>query len=112
MVKLKAEEVWDWKPAKNEEEVGGNLNIWNPPLNGKIGDELEGEVVDISEGTYGIQADIEEDDGTIVTTPAHRVLQSALEKLTVGDNVRITYLGMYQTPAGQNTNMYKVAREK
>ena len=112
MAKPKAEEIWEWKPANNEEEVGGDLNIWNPPLNGKIGDELEGKVVDISEGIYGIQADIEEDDGNVWTTPAHRVLQSALQKLAVGDNVRITYTGIYRTPAGQNTNIYKVARKK
>lgn len=112
MAKKEEENVWEWKPANDEEEIGGNLNIWNPPANGHIGDELEGKIVDINEGTYGIQADIEEDAGDIWTTPAHRVLQSAIEKLKVGDMVRITYTGVYRTPAGQNTNTYKVARKK
>ena len=113
MAKPKAEDVWEWKPADNEEEVGGDLNIWNPAIDGKVGDELVGEIIDISEGVYGIQATI--DDGISEepwTTPAHKVLQSALAKLSVGDNVRITYTGKYKTPVGMITNVDKVARRK
>ena len=113
MTKPKAEEVWEWKPADDEEEVDGDLNIWNPASDGNKGDEIEGEVMDISEGVYGIQATI--DDGISEqpwTTPAHKVLQSALAKLSVGDVVRITYTGHYTTPKGQKTKTYKVARKK
>lgn len=110
--KEEAEEVWDWKPRDDEEEVGGDLHIWNPAVDGKIGDQLMGKVVELEEGTYGIQAQIETDDNKIWTTPAHKVLQSALFKLGIGDNVRITYTGHYITQKGQKTKTYKVARKK
>ena len=109
----------DWKPADNEEEVGGDLNIWNPAVDGKEGDELAGEVVVLEEGGYGIQAqiktgEIDADTGKHVelTTPAHKVLQSALAKLSVGDIVRITYTGAYKAKNGLWAKTYKVARKK
>lgn len=117
--KEKAEDVWEWKPRDDEEEIGGDLNIWNPALDGKEGDELVGEVVELGEGMYGIEAKIYDDslqdahgDGITWTTPAHRVLQTALAKLRVGDKVRITYTGDYKTQTGQVAKTYKVARKK
>lgn len=106
------EAVWEWKPRDDEEEVGGDLNIWNPALDGNEGDELEGEVVAIEEGIYGIEAKIKTDIGDVLTTAAHRVLQTALVKLNVGDNVRITYTGAYTTKKGMTAKNYKVARRK
>ena len=103
------EEAWEWKPQDNEEEVGGDLNIWTP---GKIGEELEGVVREIREGQFGVEAEIEEDDGTKWTTPAHRVMQSAIERLSVGDAVRITYTGTYTTKKGMTATAYKIARKK
>ena len=118
-VSAAAEEVWDWKPRDDEEEVGGDLNIWNPAVNGKEGDELVGEVLSLEEGVYGIQAQIETgeidvDTGKhiVVTTPAHKVLQSALVKLSVADTVRITYTGAYKAKNGLWAKTYKVARKK
>jgi len=102
-----------WTPADDEEEVGGDLNIWNPAVDGKEGDELAGEVVSLKEGIYGIQAEIRGglDDETW-TTPAHKVLQSALAYLAVGDKVRITYTGSYKVKAsGLYAKTYKVARK-
>lgn len=111
--KKEEEEAWVWKPRDDEEEVGGDLNIWNPVANGKIGDELEGLIREIREGQlYGIEAEIVEDDGTVWTTPAHKVLQSAIAHLRVGDSVRITYTGTYMTAKGMTTTSYKVARKK
>ena len=119
MAKPKEEgKIDDWKPRANEEEVGGDLNIWNPALDGNEGDELEGEVLALEEGVYGIEAKIQtsekDDEGEfiVVTTPAHRVLQTALKNLRVGDRVRITFTGHYITPAGKTTKTYKVARKK
>lgn len=113
MRKEKAEEAWEWKPADDEEEVDGDLNIWNPAVDGKEGDELEGEVVALEEGMYGIEAKISRGiDAEILTTPAHKVLQSALAKLTVGDVVRITYTGSYKAQSGMYAKTYKVARRK
>ena len=111
MAKPKEEEAWEWKPADNEEEVGGDLNIWNPASDGKEGDELAGEVVEIGEGMYGIEAKIKAGED-VWTTPAHCVLQSALAKLSVGDIVRIIYTGVYHTKLGQSAKNYKVARKK
>lgn len=118
MAKAKEEGTEGWKPRDDEEEVGGNLNIWNPAVDGKEGDELEGEVVSLNEGMYGIEAEIADADLSdggapiIWTTPAHRVLQTALAKLAVGDVVRITYTGSYKTKLGQIAKTYKVARRK
>ena len=111
----KPKAIDNWKPGDDEEEVGGDLNIWNPAIDGNEGDELAGEVVEIGEGLYGIEAKIKTKDelGSFVwTTPAHRVLQSALAKLIVGDNVRITYTGTYMTQKGMAAKNYKVARKK
>ena len=117
--KEEAEKESEWIPRDDEEEVGGDLNIWNPAIDSRKGDELVGEVVEIEEGMYGIEAKIrqhgtEDANGKPIvwTTPAHRVLQSALEKLNVGDVVRIAYIGIYHTKSGQSAKNYKVARKK
>ena len=113
MAKKQTAEEWEWKPGDDEEEVGGDLNIWNPAVDGKEGDELIGEVVALEEGIYGIQAQIKAPDDEIITTPAHKVLQSALAKLSVGDVVRITFTGAYKVKAsGLYAKTYKVARRK
>lgn len=120
MAKPKKEEEKErkWKPNPNEEEITDDLHIWNPVAGGKagnelIGDELIGEVIALEEGMYGIEAKIEEVlSHMILTTPAHRILQTALAKLNVGDRVRITYVGVYTTKNGQTAQNYKVARRK
>lgn len=112
MAKVKEGNIDDWKPADDEEEVGGDINIWNPAANGKVGDTLVGEVVELEEGTYGVEVKIKDADGEVWTTPAHRVLQTAVEHLNIGDIVRIVFTGHYITPAGHKTKTYKVARKK
>lgn len=107
------EEEWEWKPRDDEEEVGGDLNIWNPAVDGKEGDELIGEVVELGEGVFGIEAKIKTPkSGYAWTTPAHKVLQTILARLSVGDIVRITYTGVYQAKNGLWTKTYKVARKR
>lgn len=83
-------------------------NYWNPEIEG---DELIGEVQKIdTEGEFGNRYTILKDDGEEMVTPSHRVLQTRMEKATLGQLVKIVFTGT-QPPSvkGRNpTKMYDV----
>lgn len=93
-----------------EEVTSDFANIWMPQ---ESGDTLRGTVKKISEGIYGIYAQIEElGSGENVQTPAHKILQTRIEKLNPGDFVKIVYKGETKTQGGRNVNDYQVFRRK
>jgi hypothetical protein len=60
--------------------------FWRPE---NPGDFIEGIILEIDEGDYGLQAKLDTENGE-KTTPSHRNLQGYLEDLEPGDYVRIT----------------------
>lgn len=93
---------------KWEKQEGSS--IWLPE---KEGEEMIGEVKNINtEGLYGNQYSIETEKGAYLT-PSHKVLQNRMVNVSVGDKVKIVYVGE-EPPAvrGQNpTKMYEVYKE-
>ena len=93
------------------EEQEGVMDMWLPDTEG---DEIEGKVVEIIEGTYGPQYKLELPDGETATTPSHKVLQNRMTNVKVGDVVKIIFIGT-EPPSvkGQNPmKMYKVGIRK
>jgi len=91
----------------SETKIEPERQFWNP---GKIGEELKGNIQEFVTGDFGIQAKIMTEDGKIVQTSSHKVLQSRLKVLAEGDIVRIVYTGE-EPPSvkGQNpTKLYDV----
>ncbi len=95
---------------KEYDEIEG-VEFWQPE---KEGDEIVGKIKEFFDGTYGKQAVIEQADGKELTTPSHKVLQTRLVKLNVGDEIKIQYRGEEPaTKKGNNpTKMYKVFKAK
>jgi len=95
--------------AEGFEKLEG-AGIWLPDA---VEEELQGEVTDISEGLYGKQYTVKNEAGE-QRTPSHKVLQARLQKVKVGDFIKVVYKGT-QPPKvrGQNpTEMYEVFRRK
>ena len=100
--------------VKEEEEeelleiVDERPEIWLPEREGEV---LEGEIVEIREGEYGIYAMVKEKaSGLLLRTPAHKLLQSKLSKLSKGDYIRIIYQGSIRTISGRRAENYKVLK--
>ena len=94
------------------EEVKTEGNLWKPV---KEGESLEGEVVGVNKnGKFGIQLTVKKADGVEKVTPSHKVLQSMLTGLNVGDKVLIKYIKTeLPTVKGQNGAMlYQVFVER
>jgi hypothetical protein len=71
-------------------EENGESSIWLPKVKDE---ELAGEVVEIRQGTYGLQVGVRTDGGRVLYTPSHKALQSRLVNLKLGDSVRIVFRG-------------------
>lgn len=112
---------WEYSEREQSDKVEQNVeeegfeevepdwhDIWVPE---EKGDSLSGSVLDIQEGAYGIEAILETADGEIIRTPAHKILQSRIEKIAVGDFVRIVYLGTNRTKGGRKVNDYRLLRK-
>lgn len=85
-------------------------DIWLPT---QPNETLIGTVTEITEGMYGNQHTIKKDDGNIVKTPSHKVLQNRLADCAVGDVVKLVFIGE-EPPSvkGQNpTKMYEVFKK-
>ena len=101
------------KEEEEEEEelleiVDERPEIWLPEREGEI---LEGEIVEIREGEYGIYAMVKEKtSGLLLRTPAHKLLQSKLNRLSEGDYIRIIYQGSIRTTSGRRAENYKVLK--
>lgn len=115
----KKEEGEGWEFSKDEpiDDVGGKFdeevlpdlfNIWLPKVEGET---LIGEVVEVGEMQFGITAQVKKPDGEIVQTPAHKILQSRIEKVTPGDHIKIVYLGMTKTQGGRDVNNYQLFKK-
>ena len=105
---------WIKEEEENEEgdweEIRPALpDIWLPK---SISDELEGAIVSLGEGQYGLYAVIHCGDGREVRTPSHRILQSRLEDCKVGDRVKIIYQGKTRLTSGRWAENYIVLRKK
>lgn len=99
------------KTTKEEyEEVVSTLEFWKPET---INDVLEGTYVDLFKGNFGEQPIIETADGKKYVTPSNRVLVNLLKEVSIGDSVRIEYLGDGKAKSGQSPpKLYKVMRKK
>lgn len=98
------DEEYEWKEQKSAE-------FWSPS---KIGEEISGAVIQIEEGDYGKIYLISVNEHTQIRTPSHKVLQSRMSKIKVGDVVKILYEGQEApTIKGHNkTEMYKVFKRQ
>jgi len=77
-------EPMDWTPLEGEK------NFWAPE---KVGEEIVGEIVEITQGQYGTRYLIEKDNGDKIMLPSHKVLQSRLQGCVVGDVIKAKYTG-------------------
>jgi hypothetical protein len=92
------------------EIVDSNKTYWSPK---GVGEELVGEIEEITQGQYGTRFTIKTSEGSL-TTPSHKVLQSRLQSCAVGDVVKIVYKGEIPPKVrGENpTKIYEVFRKK
>lgn len=98
---------------KKEMEFGvwveneGSQGIWLPK---EKGDVLQGKVVELRQGIYGIQLLVKDEKENIQTTPSHKALQSRLGGIQVGDFVRIVLQGtdLPKVKGHKPTMLYKV----
>ena len=87
------------------EEVIPDLNIWIPE---EEGDGIQGEVVEVIEGKYGINLRVKDKDEKEFITPSHKVLQSRLLCVELGDIIRIEFIRSEPTNKGNPIMLYKV----
>lgn len=78
------------------QEVRSDIGIWIPT---RKGEQVEGEVIEVRQGLYGMQLIIQNAQGEKITTPSHKALQSRLVNFKVGDLIKIVY---------QNTDLPKI----
>ena len=64
--------------------------FWNPT---EKDDEVIGVIVDIIDGDFGNQYVIEKSDNKKITTSSHKALQSLMQGMEKGDQVKIVYVG-------------------
>lgn len=91
-------------------EVKSDTGIWVPT---QKGEQIEGEVVEIRKGLYGIQLVIETSQGNKLTTPSHKALQSRLVGFQVGDFIKVVFQGadLPKVKGQQGTRLYAVFRK-
>lgn len=92
----------EWEEVKGD--AGG---IWLPQ---KKDEQIEGEIVEIKQGQYGIQVTVLNAKGSKMSTPSHKALQSRLGGFQVGDFIKIVYLGadLPKLKGQQGTRLYAV----
>ena len=93
----------EWKKVESE----ALSNLWLPQLKGE---ELIGEVTHREEGTYGTQFIIQKEDGVLIKTPSHKVLQNRMSKVALGQKVKLVFTGEIppKTRNENPTKMYEV----
>lgn len=91
------------------ETIEGTSDFWNPE---KEGEMIEGEIIDIITGSFGLQYIIQLSDKTTIMTPSHKMLQSKLVKCNKGDYVKIQFSEEIEpTKKGRSpTKIYEVQR--
>jgi len=88
----------EWKKVENE--------MWMPETDGET---IIGTLKDKTEGNYGPQWIIETNKGEI-RTPSHKVLQNRLNRVEIGKEVKIVYVGEEKPKEGHDspTKIYEV----
>lgn len=76
------------------------------------GQVLQGELVNKRDGQYGKVFDIRTDDGEEKTVFGTTILEDKMQSASIGDEVRITFLGHMETNTGRNAKNFKVERKK
>lgn len=92
-------------------EIKGESNMWLPA---RAGDSIEGIIISITQGQYGVQAVIEDKEGKHIALPSHKVLQNRIVNCKVGELIKVIY-EKEELPKvrGQNpTKIYKVLTKK
>lgn len=91
------------------QEVKGSQGIWLPskPL-----DSIEGAIIALAQGQYGVQATIETAQGVMIT-PSHKVLQARLTECKIGDFVKIVFEReeLPTVKGRQGTKIYKLMKK-
>ena len=92
------------------EEVGGSSGMWMPV---KVGDSVEGVIVELKQGLYGVQAVLKLVDNSLLTTPSHKVLQARLANCKIGDEVKISFEKeeLPTIKGRQGTKIYKLLKK-
>jgi hypothetical protein len=92
-----------------EKQESGNR--WKPE---NKGEELIGVITAQTDTDYGSEYTIKHGDGTISTTPAHKVLLNRMSNAKVGDEVKIVYMGeeLPKQKGYKPTKMYEVFIKK
>ena len=90
-----------------EEWVGVKDDFWTPD---EIDESVEGVIVGVNEHKlYGKQWNIVNKKKNLdFLTPYHKALQRLMEKVNVGDNVRIVYKGSKPTNKGNPIEIYSL----
>ena len=70
---------------------------WNPVKDGEPGDCIVGEVAALDHGKFGLYALLVLSDGSERQTPEHRNLSDKLLDVSIGDTIRICYIGSEDT---------------
>ena len=80
-------------------------SLWTPK---DKDEELEGVVMKVVDGSYGKQYQIKTEDGKVVLTPSHKVLQDRMLEVEPDMKVKLVYLGAEPSKtAGKNpTQLY------
>lgn len=94
---------------ENWEEMKGTSSIWLPS---KAGESIEGAIIALSQGQYGVQASIENKSGVLLT-PSHKVLQARLADCKIDDVIKIIFEreDLPTVKGRQGTKIYKVLRK-
>ena len=99
-------EVAKMPKTESEWKEIGAAKVWLPE---EEDDEIQGEVLGIQQGAYGMQLVLKTKDGELLT-PSHKVLQNRLALVKVGDVVKIVYTGKEKSKqkGHQDMSMYSV----
>jgi hypothetical protein len=83
-------------------------HFWNSKKEkAKIGSSIEGKIIAIEKGDYGLQAIIEDAKGKTYMTPAHYGMQQFMDHVKEGQSIKVTLTGTYKGKKGLGYN-YKV----
>jgi hypothetical protein len=86
-------------------------NFWKPE---KENEEIEGVVISKETGDYGLKVILETSPNNFITLPSHKVLQSRLQQVAIGDKIKVVFLKkeLPKIKGHQPTNIYKILIEK
>jgi len=96
-VKVQEKGVLGSDPRVWEEVSGGSVDEYWKPLN--AGDEVSGRLSGSAEGNYG-KVWLLEVKNRVIGLPSNVVLQNTMLKVSLGEFVRVTYLGTEKSEKG------------